>query len=134
MTQWITLCTWSRSRYGYRGWPFKIIFYDIVAIVKIYGVQYALGVYVPLFSPSFSGVLNKINWLVREGFKKKWKKMVGLIQRGWLAGVSLGPKSNQKRNCFEKIIQRWSEWSNSSRKPKTLIFHYWEGQGRNTGC
>ena len=22
--------------------------------------------------------------------------MVGLIQRGWLAGVSLGPKSNQK--------------------------------------
>ena len=28
--------------------------------------------------------------------------MVGLIHRGWLAGVSLGPKSNQKKNSFQK--------------------------------
>ena len=37
------------------------------------------------------GRLNKIN-----------KEMVGFILRGWLAGVSLGPKSNQKKYCFEE--------------------------------
>ena len=77
---------------------------------------------------------SKLIWSLGKVSKKQKTKMVGLIHRGWLAGVSLGPKSNQKNNCFEKIIQRWSEWSNSSRKLKTWIFHYWGGQGRNPGC
>ena len=46
---------------------------------------------------------NRYNYLVREGFKKN-KKMVGLIHRGWLAGVSLGPKSNPEKNEFEKNV------------------------------
>jgi len=36
---------------------------------------------------------------IREGFKKKEKKRDGFIHRGWLPGVSLGPKSNQKNYC-----------------------------------
>ena len=70
---------------------------------------------------------------IREGLKKNKKQMVGLIHRGWLAGVSMGPTSNQKNYCFVEKIRRWSELSNSSRKLKTLIFQYWGGQGRNPG-
>ena len=55
--------------------------------------------------------------------KCKWKKRNGFIHSGWLVGVSRGPKSNKKRYYFQKKIQRGSEWSNSSRKRKTLIFH-----------
>ena len=50
-------------------------------------------------SPELGKVSNKKN------------KMVGLIHPGWLAGVSRGPKSNQKK--------LFKEWSNSSRKLKT---------------
>lgn len=42
---------------------------------------------------------------VREGFKKKGKKRDGFIHRGWLPGVSLGPKSNQKKNCWNCFKQ-----------------------------
>ena len=41
-------------------------------------------------------------YMLREGFKKNLKNMVALIHRGWLAGVSLGPKSNPKKYCFEE--------------------------------
>ena len=37
---------------------------------------------------------------IREGLTTT--KMVGLIHQGWLAGVSLGPKSNQKKIVLKK--------------------------------
>ena len=49
--------------------------------------------------------------------------MVGLIHRGWLAGVSLGPKSNQEKNSLKKnknmirmvyFIQKTEDFSFSS--------------------
>ena len=36
----------------------------------------------------------------------KQTKMVGFIHPGWLAGVSRGSKSNQKKNYFQNKIQR----------------------------
>ena len=62
-----------------------------------------------------------INHLPKGRFKKKiQKKMVGLIHRGWLAGVSLGPKSNQKKIVLKKKYkddqnglihpENWSLW------------------------
>ena len=39
---------------------------------------------------------------IREGFKINKNKMVGLIHRGWLAGVSLGPNPTKKKNVLEK--------------------------------
>ena len=39
---------------------------------------------------------------LRQGFNNKKKKMVGLIHPGWLAGVRLGPKSNQKKIVLKK--------------------------------
>ena len=41
----------------------------------------------------------------QQGFQKKRKK-VGLIHPGWLAGVSLGQKTNQKKIVLKKKIQR----------------------------
>ena len=35
----------------------------------------------------------------------------------------------EKKMFFPLKIQRWSEWSNSTRTVKTLIFHYWGGDG-----
>ena len=44
--------------------------------------------------------------LPKGRFQKKIKKMIGLIHPSWLAGVSLGPKSNQNKNVLKKKIQK----------------------------
>jgi len=57
------------------------------------------AIFICLFLCIFERILF---YTIREGFKKKIKKMVGLIHRCWLAGVSLGPKFNQKKIVFKK--------------------------------
>ena len=77
---------------------------------------------------------NEWNYIttIREGFKKiKW--LDWSLWAGWL-GSAGGQNQTKKNIVFKQKIQRWSEWSNSSRKVKTLIFHYWGGQGKNHGC
>ena len=57
------------------------------------------------------------------------------IENGWIYPSRLagwgqqGAKIHPKKYCFQNKLQRWPEWSNSSRKLKTLIFHYWGGSG-----
>ena len=47
--------------------------------------------------------------------------MDGFIHPSWLLGSTGGQNPSKKNICFNKRIQ----WSNSSRKLKTWIFHYW---------
>ena len=84
---------------------------------------------------SMEGKLFRCSLLIstQGRFKKNKKKMVGLIHPGWLAGVSRGPKSNQKNNCFKKKY-KYDQNGLIHPEKQTLIFHYWGGQVRNHGC
>ena len=62
-----------------------------------------------------------LSWSLTKGRFQTKLKLNGWmdlsIRAGWLESV--GGQNPSKK------LQRWSEWSNSSRKLKTLIFNYW---------
>ena len=62
------------------------------------------------------------------------KLCYNLGKQFWLILEQLGKVLINFFSSSPKQIQRWSEWSNSSRKLKTLIFHYCGGQAKNPGC
>ena len=63
----------------------------------------------------FSCYAIKNNVYIREGFKKKYKKMARFIHPCWLAGVSRGPKSNPQKIV---LIKKYKDYQNSLIHPE----------------